>query len=98
MPHLRALVQRMQGRPFTVLGVNSYDSEEVYRQSAKKFELNWPVVFQGDATPVADLYRVQGYPTIYVLDADGKIVASGLRGEALTKKVEELVSALESKG
>ena len=98
MPHLRTLVKRMQGRPFTLLGVNSYDSAETYRQKVGEFGVTWPVVFQGDATPVADLYRVRGYPTIYVLDAEGRIVAQGLRGERLNQKIEELVSALESKG
>ena len=98
MPHLRALVKRMQGRPFTLLGVNSYDSKETYRQGVEEHGVTWPVVFQGEATPVADLYRVEGYPTIYVLDEEGRIVAQGLRGEKLNAKIEELVAALESKG
>lgn len=96
MPHLRALVERMQDKPFTLLGINSYDSEEDFRKGAKEFEMSWPAVFQGGSTPVADLYRVRGYPTIYVLDADGKIAARDLRGEALTTKVVELVEALEA--
>jgi len=98
MPHLRALVERMQDRPFTLIGINSYDSEEDYRNGVEEFGLNWPTVFQGGSTPVADLYRVRGYPTIYVLDAEGRIVAKDLRGEALTKRVEELVVALEGEG
>lgn len=96
MPHLRALVQRMADRPFVLLGVNSYDDETVFRQKSKELGLSWPVVYQGEATPIADLYRVRGYPTIYVLDAQGRIVAEGLRGEALDAKVEELVAALEA--
>jgi len=97
MPHLRALVERMQDRPFTLLGLNAYDSEEDYREGAEKHGINWPVIFQGNTPPVAALYRVKGYPTIYVLDENGKIIAKGLRGEDLTKRVEELVTALEAK-
>lgn len=97
MPHLRALVQRMQGRPFVLLGVNSYDSEATYREKAPELGVTWPVFFQGEATPIADLYRVEGYPTIYVLDGDGRIAAADLRGAQLEAKVEELVRALEAK-
>ena len=97
MPHLRALVERMQDKPFTLLGINSYDEEADFRKGVDEFGLNWPTIFQGGSTPVADLYRVRGYPTIYVLDADGKIVAKDLRGDSLDKKVEELVAALEAK-
>ena len=98
MPHLRALVERMQDRPFTLLGVNAYDSEEDYRKGVEQYGLDWPTVFQGNSTPISDLYRVQGYPTIYVLDETGKVVAKNLRGESLGRRVEELVKALEKKG
>jgi len=96
MPHLSALVKRMEGRPFTVLGINAYDKMDAYRKGVEEFGLSWPVLFQGGSTPVSDLYRVQGYPTTYVLDAEGRVVAKDLRGESLAKKVEELVEALEA--
>ena len=97
MPHLRALVQRMQGRPFVLLGVNSYDTEEVFRKNAPEFGVTWPVCFQGAETPIAELYRVEGYPTMYVLDQEGRVVVEGLRGDALAAKIEELVTAFEAK-
>jgi len=31
-------------------------------------------------------------PASFLLDKEGKIVASGLRGEELTKKIEELLA------
>lgn len=96
MPHLRALVQRMQDRPFELLGVNSYDDETLFRQKAEELGVSWTVFYQGEPTPIADLYRVRGYPTIYVLDAEGRVAAQNLRGEQLDAKVEELVAALEA--
>ena len=98
MPHLRALVQRMQDKPFTLIGVNAYDGDSDFRAGVEEYGVTWPTIFQGGSTPVADLYRVEGYPTIYILDADGRIIAKDLRGEALVQKVEELVAALEASG
>lgn len=97
IPRLRALAQRMQGRPFALLAVDCFDEEPVFRAKAAELGVTWPVVFQGGATPVSDLYRVRSWPTVFVLDAEGRIVAEGLRGEALDAKVEALVAALEAR-
>ena len=98
MPHLSALVKRMQDEPFTVLGVNSYDSEEDYRKGVEEFGLSWPTVFQGGSTPVADLYRVKGYPTVYVIGPDGRIAAKGMeaQGEGLVRTVETLLAKMKA--
>ncbi|MFT7542155.1 MAG: thiol-disulfide isomerase/thioredoxin [Gammaproteobacteria bacterium] len=98
MPTLRALVQRMQDKPFTMIGVNAYDSDIDFRAGVEEYGATWPTIFQGGSTPVGDLYRASGYPTTYILDADGRIVGRNLKGEALAKRVEELVSALEASG
>ena len=95
MPHLRALVERMQDQPFVLIGVNAYDDEDAFRKGLKEHGVTWPTIYQGGSTPVGDLYRVEGYPTIYVLDAEGRIVAKDLRGERLATKVEELVDKLK---
>lgn len=42
-------------------------------------------------SPVAALYAVQSIPFTVLLDSDNKILAVNLRGEALQKKVEELL-------
>ena len=34
----------------------------------------------------SDLYRVQGYPTMYVLDEEGRVVAKDLRGQKLDNR------------
>jgi thiol-disulfide isomerase/thioredoxin len=39
---------------------------------------------------VVKLYHIQGIPTNYLLDKDGKIIARNLRGEALAAKLAEI--------
>lgn len=39
---------------------------------------------------VVGIYGIEGIPTNYLLDRDGKIIASNLRGEALNNKLKEL--------
>ncbi len=93
---MKALVERLKDKPFQLIGVDTRDSREDYAEGVKKHGLSWLVAYQGDETPIADLYRVQAYPTIFVLGPDGKIAAKDLRGPALAKKVDELLAQMQS--
>jgi len=95
MPHLRALVERLKDQPFVLLGVNTGDSEEAYREGLDKHGVSWPCAWQGpDQSPIADLYRVVGYPTILVIDPEGKIRFRDLRGSSLDKAVDTLLAEM----
>jgi thiol-disulfide isomerase/thioredoxin len=92
MPHLKALVERHKDAPFALIGINTGDSQKAYNKGVMDYGVTWPCVFQGRKTAVADLYRVKGYPTIYVLDAEGKIRHTNLRGRQLEAAVDKLVA------
>ena len=96
MPHLRALVERFEGRPFAIVGVNTGDDEKTFREGVKNFKLSWISAYQGATSPIADQYRVDAYPTVLLVDHEGKIRYRdyGLddTGDAL---VDELVEAAE---
>ena len=96
MPHLRALVERYESRPFSIVGVNTDDSEEVYRAGVEEHKLSWISAFQGKGeAPISDLYRVTGYPTVVLVDHEGKIrfLDHGLDDSL----IESLVTAAEKK-
>jgi hypothetical protein len=92
-PHERSLVQRLEGRPFALVGVNSdKDLGELHAAMAKE-QITWPSWFDGGGTggPIASLYQVTSWPTIYVLDPKGVIRFKDVRGEALDKAVDGLL-------
>lgn len=93
MPHLRTLVERHEGRPFAVVGMNAHDSEEDYRQGLKDYKVSWISGFQGDTPIVSQLFRVQGYPTYLLIDHEGKIVQREHRHD--DEEIERLVTAAE---
>jgi hypothetical protein len=51
----------------------------------------------GTGGPWASKWNVQGWPTLYVLDAQGKIRYRGHSGEQMEETVETLMSELEKK-
>jgi acyl carrier protein len=77
MPHLRELVKLHEDQPFAIVGVNTGDTEAAYRKGLEQYRLTWISAYQGTTTPIAQLYEVRGYPTYYLLDAEGRIVAKG---------------------
>ena len=95
MPHLQELVKLHEDKPFAIIGVNTGDSPEAYRAGLEKHGLSWISAYQGEETPIADLYDVEGYPTYYLLDTEGKIVAKGHSSKEMDPKISKLLEAIE---
>jgi hypothetical protein len=98
MPHLKELVERHKDQPFTVLGVNTRDAPDAYRKGVEKFGVTWISAYQGvETSPISDLYRVEGYPTYYLLDAEGRVVESGHSGTAFDEQIAKLLDGMKQR-
>ena len=62
MPHLRELVKLHADKPFAIIGVNTGDSPEDFRQGVEAHGVSWITAYQGPKPAIANLYRVSGYP------------------------------------
>lgn len=99
LPHEKALVKRLEQKPFALLGINSDGDAKTIQPMLAEQEITWRQAVDGDTSgPLATRWNVHGWPTIYVLDAEGRIRFRDLRDEALEKAVNELLSELEKKG
>ena len=97
MPHLRELVKLHGDQPFAIIGVNTGDDPETFRSGTEEFEVSWISAYQGEETPIADLYRVNGYPTYFLLDTEGRIVQTGHSSTAMDAPIKKLMAELEKK-
>lgn len=88
-------MERFEGRPFAIVGVNTGDDEKTFRKGVEEHKLSWISAYQGTLTPIADLYMVDGYPTVLVLDHEGKIVYRDYGLESGEELLERLVTAAE---
>jgi len=82
---------------FTLLGVSldRKEGKDAWIAAIQKDGLEWPQVsdLKYWYNEVAKLYDVKAVPTNYLIDPNGKIVAKNLRGEALLKKLDELLKS-----
>jgi hypothetical protein len=98
LPHEKALVERLKDKPFALLGINSDGEAEDVKKMLAEQEITWRQALDGDTSgPLATRWNVNGWPTIYVLDAEGKIRFRDVRDEAMEKAVDELLAELENK-
>jgi peroxiredoxin len=82
-------------RNFTLLGVSldRKGEKDAWLAAIKKDGLEWPQVsdLKYWYNDVARLYDVRAVPQNYLIGPDGKIIAKNLRGEALFRKLGEVI-------
>jgi thiol-disulfide isomerase/thioredoxin len=103
VPHEKALVEKMKGRPFVLIGVNGDDDREKARAVAASEGMTWRSFWSGGRThgiPVQ--WGVKEWPTIYVIDANGVIRDDGtaymlelFRSDTPNKLVEAVIGEAE---
>ncbi len=92
IPQEQRLIETYKDRPFDLLGICADEAVEEARKTATEHKMTWPCWFDGGNGPIARDWNVLSWPTIIVLDKTGRIVAKRLHGEALDKKVAELMA------
>src|ERR1700736_6319566 len=92
-PHERSLVKRLAGKPFALLGVNSDKDREKLKEVMKQEQITWRSWWNGGSTggPISRAWKVQGWPTIYVIDARGVIRYQNVRGEKMDEAVDTIL-------
>ena len=93
MPHLKELVERHKDDSFALIGINTGDSPKAYREGVEEYGVTWLSAYQGDKAPIADLYKVRGYPTYVLIGPDGKILGKGHDGKAYDDEIAKLVAS-----
>ena len=100
IPHERSLVNKLNGKPFVLIGVNSDRNAEQLQKDLKENQVTWRS-FQNqrkDDKAIAEEWNVRGWPTLYLIDHKGVIKKKWLGSpgnEVLDKEVEKLVAAAE---
>src|SRR5262249_59037290 len=98
-PHERSLVKRLEGKPFALIGVNSDKDRDKLKEVMEREQITWRSFWNGGSTngPISNAWKVRGWPTIYVLDAEGIIRYRNVRGADMDRAVDALLKELEAK-
>jgi hypothetical protein len=96
-PHERSLVERNQGKPFALLGVNIDNSPSRVLSLQDAGKITWRS-FSGDVGKAVNAYGVSAIPTVVIIDHKGVVQKAGVGvpdAEELDKLLDKLVAAAE---
>lgn len=84
---------------FEIYGVSLDDSKERWKAAIASDSLVWHHVsdLKKWNSVVVPLYKVSGIPATYLIDEEGRIIAKGLRGEALQARLESYFASKTGK-
>lgn len=92
-PNVVNAYEQYKNKNFTILGVSLDQSRTNWLKAIKDDKLDWKQIsdlkfWESAAVP---LYQIQGIPYNVLIDPQGKIIASELRGPALEAKLAEVL-------
>ncbi len=92
-PNVVAAYQKFKNKNFTILGVSLDQTKENWLKAIKEDHLDWKQIsdlkfWNSAAVP---LYQIQGIPYNVLLDPEGKIIATELRGPALEAELQKVL-------
>lgn len=89
MPEFESAFQKNNGEDFTILAVNNQESAAAVLDFRSELELSFPMILDEQGT-IQRLYNVNRYPSTYVLDQNGVIVARHF-GPLTAGQIRELI-------
>lgn len=93
-PNVVRLYNQYKDKGFTILSVSLDSDVNLWKAAIKTDGLIWPnhvSDLKGWESSMVKLYNFQSIPHTVLIDKEGKIVETGLRGESLEQKLKELI-------
>jgi hypothetical protein len=102
LPHERSLVTRYKNRPFVLLGVSADHTREAVQKVQKSGDVSWRSWWlEGNAADRVNRdWDVSGYPTIVLIDANGRVQNNWVGrpdDKELEREIDRLVADAEKK-
>ncbi|MFQ3304959.1 MAG: thiol-disulfide isomerase/thioredoxin [Polaribacter sp.] len=83
IPSIKYAYEKTARKDIEFLGIAVNDRKEKLIEVIKEYEIKYPQVLESDANNLKKKYNIVGFPTTFLIDRKGRIVAKNLKGEAL---------------
>ena len=93
MPNVKQVYEKYKDANFQIIGISLDQRRDTLVGYLEKEGITWPQFFDGNGwrNQVAEMYGISAIPHMYLIDGNGVIRKSGVRGGALEPAVAELV-------
>ncbi|RKU21577.1 hypothetical protein C6499_21495 [Candidatus Poribacteria bacterium] len=90
IPNVKKTYEKYKDQKFQIIGISLDRSKEPLETYIEKEELAW-IHYWDNTSKITNLYKVQGIPSTFLIDGEGVIRKTNLRGYRLETAVAELV-------
>ncbi|MBL7753543.1 MAG: AhpC/TSA family protein [Chitinophagaceae bacterium] len=93
IPHMKQAYAKYHSKGFEILSVSIDAKEDAWRQALRQFQMPWIHVLdiRGQKGSTMDLYHTPSIPKTLLIDAQGMIIDTDLRGPMLEQRLSELL-------
>ena len=93
IPKLKKVYDRYADQGFEIYGVSLDKKRQSWTKAIDKYGMDWIHVsdLKYFNSAAAQKYKVRSIPYTVLVDREGEIIATGLRGQELVKKIEEVM-------
>ena len=94
LPNVLEAYEKYHGSGFEIIGISLDKDRQQLEKFIKQKNMTWPQFFDGKVweNKLSQQYGINSIPATYLLDGEGKIIASNLEGKALEAAVEQALS------
>ena len=96
MPNVKNTYAKFKNRNFEIIGISLDRSKSALVTYIKNEGLQWPQYYDNGGK-IANMYQVRSIPSTFLIDGDGIIRKTNLRGSALETAVAQLVQENSSR-
>ena len=90
MPSLKMVYEQFDRSKVEFIGIVTNDTPEKLRQYLDQEKITWPQLLSEEADKIAERYQVNSYPTTVLIDPQGKVVLTDIRGSNLMQVLYQL--------
>lgn len=91
LPNLKKLYRKTDRSNFEIVGIVGDSPGETLEKMIEDKSIQWPQIVSDDLNKIKERFGVTGYPTTFLIDPSGTIIAKNLRGKNLYEKVLNLL-------
>ena len=92
IPNLKELYEKTDRDKFEIVGIVGDSPSKGLKDMIEKDSINWTQILSTDTNKIKETFGIHGYPTTFLVNPEGIIVAKNLRGKELEEKVLGLLN------
>lgn len=97
IPHLRHIYETYKDKGFVIVSISIDKKKEDWEKAVREEKMEWSQLRaeKGFQDPAAKEFRILGVPTCIMLDPEGRIFKTGMRGAYLDAALQDLFGVVQ---